>query len=254
MAMLLTILNVRLGYWVATPDRSDWQTPQARLWPFYLLREFLSNTNDLSDFCYLTDGGHFDNTGLYPLVERGCRFLVVADCGADPGTSFADLGNAIRRCRIDFGADIQLDLSSFRKGKGTKALGHFIKGKIVYSEAHLAKLGWKDVKDPSKRTGEIILFKPSLLTSQPDESADVRQYGFENPDFPQQATTNQWFDEAQFESYRRLGETCARSAFQKKDAHGVARDIDAIERLKEKIGRAEKLSLGDLQAVFGVVV
>ena len=60
------------------------------------MREFLSQTNDLSSYCCLTDGGHFDNTGLYSLVQRGCRHIVVVDCGADPAPpSFEDLGDAL---------------------------------------------------------------------------------------------------------------------------------------------------------------
>src|SRR5205085_9632365 len=69
LAMLMTFLNVRLGFWAPTPKNGHWKMSQPKLWPFYLMREFLSQTTDLSSYCYLTDGGHFDNTGLYSLVE-----------------------------------------------------------------------------------------------------------------------------------------------------------------------------------------
>ncbi|HYW88521.1 MAG TPA: hypothetical protein VFB50_12175, partial [Chloroflexota bacterium] len=84
LTMLLAFLNVRLGLWVPAPHKAYWRTPQTRLWPFYLLRESLSQANDVIAYCYLTDGGHFDNTGLHALVERACRFIVVVDNGADP--------------------------------------------------------------------------------------------------------------------------------------------------------------------------
>jgi len=89
---------------VPTPSHGSWPLSQTRLWPYYLLRESLSQTNDLGSYCYLTDGGHFDNTGLYSLIERGCRYIVLVDNGADPEACFADVGEAIRRCRIDFRA------------------------------------------------------------------------------------------------------------------------------------------------------
>jgi hypothetical protein len=38
-----------------------------------------------------------------------------------------------------------------------------------------------------------------------DEPSDVQSYQARHPDFPQQPTTDQWFDETQFESYRKLG-------------------------------------------------
>jgi hypothetical protein len=39
-----------------------------------------------------------------------------------------------------------------------------------------------------------------------DESADILQYQRTHPDFPNEPTEDQFFDEEQWESYRRLGE------------------------------------------------
>jgi hypothetical protein len=205
--MLMTLLNVRLGYWAPTPNRNQWHTAQARLWPFYTLREFLSETNDLSSYCYLSDGGHFDNTGLYSLVERGCRCIVMADCSGDPERCFADLGNAVRRCRLDFEAEIKLDVTPLlRSAKDDPyAQQHAVAGRIVYSEKHFQALGLSDTSE-SARTGTIVYIKPGLLKGDQGLPVDVRQYAFENGSFPHQSTANQWFDEAQFESYRRLGQ------------------------------------------------
>jgi hypothetical protein len=213
LAMLMTILNVRLGYWAPTPNRGSWKSPQARLWPFYTLREFFSQTNDLSSYCYLTDGGHFDNTGLYSLVERGCRFIVMADNGADSKTCFEDLGDAIRRCRIDFGTEIELFITPLFKNKDEASNDelsktHFVVGTITYAKEHLRTLRWKeeDIDTVEKRQGKIILVKPALTN---DENVDLRQYARQHSEFPQQSTGDLWYDEAQFESYRKIGEHCA---------------------------------------------
>ncbi|MDT4953700.1 MAG: hypothetical protein QOJ02_1838 [Acidobacteriota bacterium] len=253
LAMLLTLLNVRLGYWAPTPNRDNWNSSQPKLWPFYLLREFLSQTNDVSSYCYLTDGGHFDNTGLYPLVERGCRFIVLVDCAADPQPPcFQDLGDAIRRCRIDFGTEIKLDLNPFIKDVGKDANRQFSVGGIRYSRKHAEMLGWYpeqhekglnggakipdeySPEDKEYRTGIIIYFKPSIVGK---ETADVRQYAIENKNFPQQSTANQWFDEAQFESYRRLGQFCAKQAFE---------GLEHVRRIHSK----SRLSPQDIEGVF----
>ena len=69
-ALLRSLFNVRLGFWAPTPSGRRWREPHARLWPFYVLRETLSNTGQMGTYCYLTDGGHFDNTGLYALIEE----------------------------------------------------------------------------------------------------------------------------------------------------------------------------------------
>ena len=216
LAMLMTLLNVRLGYWAPTPNRKAQNSLQPRLWPFYIVREFFSQTNDLSDYCYLTDGGYFDNTGLYSLIERGCRFVVLIDCGTDSKPpSFADLGEAIRRCRIDFGTEIDLNLDPFVKSESQSSAPCFVVGKINFAEKHLRSLARAarangDNSSRSRRTGIIIYFKPSVIANV---TADVWQYAIGNEFFPQQPTTNQWFGEAQFESYRRLGQACAYSAF-----------------------------------------
>jgi hypothetical protein len=243
LAMLMTILNVRLGFWAPTPDRIAWTEGQARLWPFYLLREFLSQTNDLSTYCYLTDGGHFDNTGLYALVERGCRFVVLADCGADPEPCFEDLGTAIRRCRIDFGTEIELNLKPFMRDRKKHVKQHFIAGKIKYSREHAERLGWKTAENNNgenegEHTGILVVFKPVLVGN---ETADVRQYAIENSDFPQQTTAEQWFDEAQFESYRRLGQFCAQSAFE---------NLDTIKEIKSRTVNKDTPTFHDIEAIF----
>ena len=195
LAMLLTLFNVRLGLWAPTPHKAHWAFAQARLWPFYLLRESLSQTNDLGSYCYLTDGGHFDNTGLYSLVERGCRTIVLVDNGADPTPAFEDVGEAMRRCRIDFGADIDLKVTGFQRTETAGA--HYAVGKIRYGAAHLRELG---LTGPLE--GDIVWIKPTVVGGEP---ADVVQYKIQNVVFPQQSTRDQWFDEAQFESYRQLG-------------------------------------------------
>jgi len=201
LVVLLALVNARLGFWAPTPFAARWREPRAALWPFYLLREALSQTTDLSTYCYLTDGGHFDNTGLYSLVERGCRYIVLLDCGADPGPCFADLGDAIRRCRIDFGAEISLGVQGFLdRAQDGLASRHVVVGRITYSQEHWDQIGLAS-RDDGDRTGVIVWVKPAVTAA---DSADVRQYKLQNPNFPHQTTVDQWYDEAQFESYRKL--------------------------------------------------
>lgn len=201
LTLLLALFNVRLGYWAPTPSGKRWYEGHARLWPFYLLRETLANTGTLGTYCYLTDGGHFDNTALYALIERGCRRIVVCDCGADPKPNFEDIGTAVRRCRIDFGAEIALTIDDFLTVTGPQGLGsvHVGHGCITYQEEHLRLIG---LNENTERHGEIWWVKPTVTQGS---AADVRQYRRAQSAFPQQSTADQWYDESQFESYRRLG-------------------------------------------------
>ena len=217
LAMLLTLFNVRLGFWAPTPNRSYWRAGSARLWPFYTIQELLSQTTDLLPFCYLTDGGHFDNTGVYSLIQRGCRYILVADCGADPDPSFADLGDLVRKVRIDFGTEIDISIDDLLN----PAKKHFVVGTIHYSDVHAEMLGL--TKD--ERTGTLIVVKPNRT---PGASVDVLQYGFANDDFPQQSTADQWYDEQQFESYRRLGAISGASLFAGNPPAEIGQFFDAV--------------------------
>lgn len=226
--MLLTLLNVRLGFWAPTPSGEYWRDPQARLWPFLTLYEFLSQTNDLASHCYLSDGAHFENTGIYSLVERGCRLILAADCGADPEAEFSDLGEVVRRCRIDFGAKIKIDVRPFLLDQEQRVKKHFVVGTITYSEKHLRSLNDpRASKSKEDRTGLLVLFKPGLIGN---EDIDVMQYGIEQRgDFPQQTTADQFFDESQFESYRRLGQISVKAFLKALRQGGKLSFCDAIK-------------------------
>ena len=209
-SMLLAFLNVRLGYWLPTPGGMDWEAPQARFWPFYLLREFFSHLADTGSHCYVTDGGHFDNTGVYSLVERGCQTIVLTDCGADPDFVFDDLANLVRRCRIDFGAEITFpSLAPFSRATLAADRKAYVRGDIHYSRTHLRGLGWDLGDDDALPVGTLLVVKPTLTAAL---ETDINRYSQQHADFPQQTTADQWFDEAQFESYRRLGEQSGAAA------------------------------------------
>ena len=205
LSALMTLFNIRLGFWAPTPSLSYWRSGAARLWPVYTVQELISQTTDLLPYCYLTDGGHFENTGVYSLIQRGCSLIVVSDCGADPRTMLADLGNLIRKVRIDFGTEVSFKDDDIRKLRAEPPGEHVLVGDIKYGDRHADTLGLSK----SERLATIVVIKPNLVG---DEPLDVKQYGFLNTDFPQQSTFDLWYDEAQFESYRRLGEKSGRLA------------------------------------------
>ena len=109
---ILTLLNVRLGAWLGNPGQAGDRTfqlgyPESSVRP--IIDEALGLTNDKSPYVYLSDGGHFENLGLYEMVLRRCHFIVISDAGQDPECSFADLGESVRKIRVDFGIPIDFD-------------------------------------------------------------------------------------------------------------------------------------------------
>ena len=114
-ALLLTLFNVRLGWWLGNPGKVGERTYKEDgplLAAIPLFSEAFGLTTDASPYVYLSDGGHFENLGLYEMVRRRCRLIVLVDAGCDPDFAFEDLGNAVRKIYIDLGIRITFgDLS-----------------------------------------------------------------------------------------------------------------------------------------------
>jgi hypothetical protein len=198
LGFLMTLFNVRLGWWLGnpgTPGDKTWNRAGPRYSVGPLFSEATGNTTDCYKYVNLSDGGHFDNLGLYEMVLRRCHYIVVSDAGQDPDCSFADLGEAVRKIRIDFGIPIEFGPMSIypRCAIDTlKTSGHNCAiGRIRYSAV--------DDKAPD---GVLIYIKPACYG---DEPRDIYEYFKRNPAFPHEATTDQFFSESQFESYRMLG-------------------------------------------------
>lgn len=194
-AFLMTLFNVRLGVWLPNPANAtdkELQLSKPANSEAALFNELLGQTTDNSQAIYLSDGGHFENLGVYEMLRRRCRRILVIDSGQDSDCAFADLGNAIRKARIDLDADIRMPAMQIyaRKllasDKNLKGVG-FARGTVVYAGG---------------ATGEILYVKPSYVADIP---ADVRAYGASDESFPHDSTSAQWFTESQFESYRALG-------------------------------------------------
>ncbi len=212
LTFLMTVFNVRLGWWLGNPRGPRWRQASPPGGPLYLLGELTGRTNDESDFVYLSDGGHFENLGVYELVKRRCRMIVACDATQDGDFSFSDLGNAIRKCRTDLGIDIEINTDSLeRRSDSGFSTWHCAVGKIRY-----------DRIDPSASPGTLLYLKPSLTG---DEPTDLLNYRSRNPAFPHQSTGDQFFAESQFESYRKLGFHIVQQIFQ-----GALRQSDAVHR------------------------
>jgi len=234
LAFLMTFFNVRLGWWITNPrKRNRWRATECRPTPvvaaWYLFKELFGAVNDASNYVNLSDGGHFDNMGLYELVRRRCTYIVVCDAEADPKMTFEGMGSAITKCRADFGAEIDLDLRPLQLDSETGlSKTHCVVGTIRYppppeeNEASAARGGGRGAPTASAceclgeagddpYTGIIVYLKSSLVG---DEPADLLAYKLRHPVFPHDMTGNQWFAETQFESYRRLGHHVAMTAIQ----------------------------------------
>jgi hypothetical protein len=198
LALLMTLFNLRLGVWSGNPGRAGDKSyrlrgPANALRP--LLSEAFAQTDDQAKYVYLSDGGHFDNLSVYEMLRRRCRFIVISDPTCDPDYVYADLGSLVRKAAIDFGIRITFKhLDMPRRGETV------VKG--AYSA--FAVIEYPEVNVSGRRQRGYLLYIKSYYGGL-EEPADVRAYALENPAFPHDTTLNQFFGEAQFESYRGLG-------------------------------------------------
>jgi predicted acylesterase/phospholipase RssA len=202
LAFLLTVFNARLGLWLGNPRRNaTWEMAGPSIGLIYLLAELFGQTREDSRYVSLADGGFFDNLGIYELVRRRCRYIVACDAEADPKLEFGGLANAVRKCRTDFGVEIEIDVEPIRVGAGGFSGRHCAVGKIHYP-------------DERARPGVLVYIKASLTGDEPE---DLMGYHKAHSGFPHQSTGDQWFDESQFESYRALGRHAAGEVFDAAD-------------------------------------
>jgi hypothetical protein len=212
-----TFANARIGCWWPGQTASDgfWRT----LLPTYAyLRDELSGEfyGPHRKYMYLTDGGHFENTATYELLRRvrdesrGVRFILMCDCGADPEYRYKDLANLVRLARIDFQLELEVDHGVARTPSALAGVFGIPDNMGPADRAHLdnrcALL--LNVRQDGNLLARIVVIKPRLILCA---SSDLLAYYRDNPAFPQEPTSDQFFDEEQWESYRKLGLECART-------------------------------------------
>lgn len=194
----MTLFNVRLGVWLPNPAVERVAERLRRAFPSNDFRAMLNDLAGMSDehnqSVYLSDDGHFDNLGLYEMLRRRCRFIVVVDAGQDGSMTFEDLGHAIRKSEVDLGVRVRFDHLSRIYPAGAEPKNgpplSFALGEVNY------------VDPPGDRPGRILCIKPVVADDMPP---GARAYYKLNTAFPHESTADQFFSESQFESYRALG-------------------------------------------------
>lgn len=241
LALLVYFLGVRLGHWMRAPrERVQLRWLSALAWRFIPKPMMLASEASATFFgverpwWYLSDGGHFENTGVYPLLKRELDFIILSDAGCDAQYEFGDIENLVRKARIDFGAEIDFytreeAAALFPAGTSEHLTvlspedmvdNHSCRGVL------LARIRYRERPGPAAADGSPgLLVRPegTLLVVKPNLhdglDVDVLGYAEKNPSFPHESTGDQSFDEAQWESYHRLGEDFGRAL----DPHWLAR-------------------------------
>jgi len=296
--ILLLAANARLGQWLVNPEvgTRDARTPNdasalskrekvfrrllgkrghgiPSISAWRLMRSLLKSPGGGREFCFLSDGAHYDNLGMETLFERRCRLIIASDASHDPHYEFRDLSKTLRRLRAFWGVEFFLDRKSveefFEKSKAkhddqVKARAIQLAPMDPIGPKDFAKEGEDDLKkadagtplcrahylvfafrypekavpDESQRWGLLIVLKPSLDGREDRESAGLFSFARSQKTFPMDDDMNQFFDENQCEYYRELGGMVAASIFNKET-------VDADLSLDEILDRIHKPTAAD---------
>jgi len=231
-SLLMALFNVRLGYWAPNPAPEHKAVfTNSPNWFVHGLREMIGfGLTETGRYVHIADGGHYENLALYELIRRKVKTIIVCDGGADPGYTFGDFANFIEKIRVDFGADVKMhtflpmcpkpDMDEF----GNKANPYGV---------DLAEQGYQTgtitYHDQSK--GMLIYIKTTLIGKLPK---DIYGYKSAHPDFPDETTADQFFDETQFEAYRELGYRLGKSMTADAELEDRFADLNVV-RGSEKI-------------------
>jgi predicted acylesterase/phospholipase RssA len=198
---LMTLLNIRLGYWLNNPKIASKKSPGF----LCLLREMTGiGMNENNPWLNLSDGGHIENMGLYELLRRRCKFIVCVDGEADPRSTFEGQMTLVRHAQIDFGVRLEPRLDDIRLDP---------KSTLSRTHSHLLRVHYPDAGPGKPEAIGLMLYLKLSLTG--DETELLKRYRSISPDFPHESTLDQFYTEEQFEAYRQLGVHVAEGVFSK---------------------------------------
>ena len=183
-SFVLALFNIRLGYWVKNPNAGMRGKLASRIWPNLIypgLRQGLLGTglHVRAGYIELTDGGHYDNTGIYELVRRKVPRIILSLASADPDYGFDDLADVIERVRVDFGVYIEFDtmLQGAIPGPSTPPPAGIACALKFAPSSHVVAT----IHYPDGTRGTLVVLKSAMTERVP---VDVVRYATQNPTFP----------------------------------------------------------------------
>jgi hypothetical protein len=225
--IMLLLTNFRLGQWVRNPAHYD----DEHYWPSPL-RAMISLLWNPAErpYCFLSDGGHLDNTGIASLLERRCRLILLADASDDSEYSFEDLRRVMQSARGRYNIEFEPlgnpnGLSDSAESKVTAYLFESIipDAKGISGQHFLAfRIRYPG---PMPHTGLLIVCKTTVTGDEPIDVVETKRTG---GSFPHDPTANQFLPPHQFEAYVALGRHIGEKLIQFIEAAGFGECADLL--------------------------
>jgi hypothetical protein len=255
LSVMMTLFNARLGFWISNPSILV-KAKAVVWWPLYFFYELLGRIGSEKKMINISDGGHIENLGAYELLRRGCRLIIAVDAGEDKLYSFFDLNNLIMRARNEeLGLEIRFRPDDQPEEQIRPRPTQVYSAKR-YTVADVYRC-WEEVPDNSQEDGKRIInytkaerdtmgpvgtfvyVKSSVRAPEgkPDlDKRDTLKYGtykykIYHPDFPHEPTSDQFFDEIQWEAYFQLGRFIGAEVLGVSDLEAAVADKPSVENL-----------------------
>lgn len=222
---LLTFANIRLGAWLPNPRYvtagAGRRFPIIRLG--YLFKEFFSIHDPTDPFVYVSDGGHWENTGLVELLRGHMpQEVVMVDADSGSAARLRQFTSAIDLAKLECDVDVLIDLDPLRGFAQAPGLPLYAQRSVT--------LG---VLRQGDSWGLLWYTRPVLTASTPTPLLAHREA---HPDFPTTSTLNQFFDTSTYVAYRDLGRHNAEQVAQARSElvellRGAANSADPVSDL-----------------------
>jgi hypothetical protein len=216
--VLLAVTNARLGVWLPHPkyitqlrQHTRGERPTPELWVTtrrftYLLKEVIGLYDQEDRYVYVTDGGHLDNLGLIELLRRRCKTILCFDASGGEPSFAGTLTEAIALAREKLGVLIDINTEPLAPASAITPTGrnerrNELSKRFSDSAVIVGKITYPGDTEPTA----TLVFAKAVLVDDDDTPADVLTYANRVGRFPNDPTSDQFFDHAQFASYHALG-------------------------------------------------
>jgi hypothetical protein len=157
-----------------------WQQPG----PLSIWREALGGLSAKHRYVFISDGGHWDNSGVVELLRRRCRTIFAVDASIDEFR----LGNLLRLialARTELGVEFEAD------------------GLLLESHDPVVRIrfGYPD-DTPDSPAGYLILLRTHIDRNMP---SDLVALATDRTGFPRHSTLNQFLCARDVDAYIALG-------------------------------------------------
>jgi hypothetical protein len=238
MERLLAVGNARLGVWLPNPahvaatrdgpQSLRWlrTTPRVRGLP-YLLREIVGAYDVNDRMVYLTDGGHYENSGIVEMLRRRPAQMLCLDASGASQRNLASLRDSLVLAWEELGVQARFEGSPLVVATGSAtqsedgpgeppdvaAVWVELEGRLARTPVAAISIEYPAGWDGSDRPGGhgTLVYARAVMTAE--SPPDVLSYATGNARFPDDPTSDQWFGHDQFAAYQRIGEWVAEQAW-----------------------------------------